>query len=204
MRHYKKPSVSNIPSHLVSIHWKLKQVANVVHQGGVIAYPTEAVYGLGCDPLNALAVSRLLALKHRSIHKGLILIASRLEQLHPFIAPLDANSLSLLHETWPGPFTWLLPARENTPRWLRGTHSSIAVRVTAHPLASALCESTGHALVSTSANPSGLPPARRALKVRQYFPEQIDAILTGAVGTASNPSPIRDLATKKLIRPTRS
>jgi len=185
----------------MSALWKLKQVARVVHQGGVIAYPTEAVYGLGCDPLNAIAVSRLLKIKHRAMHKGLILIASRLEQLHSFIAPLDENALVLLRESWPGPFTWLLPARENTPRWLRGKYNSIAVRVTAHPQAAALCESTGHALVSTSANPSGLPPARQALHVRKYFPGQIDAILTGAVGNAPGPSPIRDLATKKLIRP---
>ncbi len=181
--------------------WKLQQTAGVIHRGGVIAYPTEAVYGLGCDPLNSIAVSRLLAIKHRPMHKGLILIASRLEQLHAFIAPLDEASLAQLQKTWPGPYTWLLPARTDTPRWLRGEHQSIAVRVTAHPLAAALCEATGHALVSTSANPSSLPPARQALKVRKYFPHQLDAILTGNIGAATSPTSIRDWATKKLIRP---
>ena len=181
--------------------WQLRQAAAAIHRGGVIAYPTEAVFGLGCDPLNPIAVQRLLDIKHRPMHKGLILIASRLEQLQAFIAPLDRTNLALLQESWPGPTTWLLPARADTPRWLRGEHSSIAVRVTAHPLASALCDVTGHALVSTSANPAGMPPARHSLRVRKYFPKQLDAILTGNVDLQSGPTCIRDLTTKKLIRP---
>jgi len=171
-----------------------------IHRGGVIAYPTEAVFGLGCDPLNPIAVQRLLEIKQRPMSKGLILIASRFEQLLPFIAPLDEVSLMFLQASWPGPLTWLVPAREDTPRWLRGEHSSIAVRVTAHPLASALCEITGHALVSTSANPAGMPPARHSLRVRKYFSNQLDLILTGDVDRQSSPTPIRDLATKKFIR----
>lgn len=184
--------------------WQLRQAAAAIHRGGVIAYPTEAVFGLGCDPLNPVAVQRLLDLKQRPMHKGLILIASRFEQLLPFIAPLDAASLALLEESWPGPITWLVPARTDTPRWLCGEHSSIAVRVTAHPLASALCEAAGHALVSTSANPSGLPPARRTLRVRKYFSHQLDMIVAGDVDRQSSPTPIRDLLTKKLIRPSQS
>lgn len=180
--------------------WQLRQAADAIRLGGVIAYPTEAVFGLGCDPLNPIAVQRLLEIKQRPMHKGLILIASRLEQLQPFIAPLDEASLTLLQKSWPGPATWLLPARVDTPRWLRGEHSSIAVRVTAHPLASALCEATGHALVSTSANPAGMPPARHSLRVRKYFPKQLDAILSGDVDRQASPTPIRDLTTKKLIR----
>ena len=175
-----------------------------IHRGGVIAYPTEAVFGLGCDPLNPTAVQRLLDIKQRPMSKGLILIASRFEQLQPFIAPLDNASLTLLQESWPGPITWLVPAREDTPRWLRGEHASIAVRVTAHPLASALCEITGHALVSTSANPAGMPPARHSLRVRKYFSNQLDLILTGDVDRQSSPTPIRDLATKKFIRSSTS
>lgn len=181
--------------------WQLSQAARAIHRGGIIAYPTEAVFGLGCDPLNPDAVTRLLKIKHRPMHKGLILIASRLEQLHAFIAPLDDVSLSQLQESWPGPTTWLLPARADTPCWLRGEHQTIAVRVTAHPLAAALCETTGHALVSTSANPSGLPPARQALRVRKYFSDQLGTILAGDLGNESGPTLIRDLTTKKLIRP---
>ncbi|MGB5495457.1 MAG: Sua5/YciO/YrdC/YwlC family protein, partial [Sedimenticolaceae bacterium] len=113
---------------------KLQHAARVLRAGGVVAYPTEAVFGLGCDPLNRSAVLRLLAIKQRPMDKGLILIANRLEQLLPFLRPLDPKVEQRLQETWPGPVTWLLPAHPAAPRWLRGRHTKLAVRVTAHPL----------------------------------------------------------------------
>jgi L-threonylcarbamoyladenylate synthase len=185
---------------LITQRWKLQRASAAIHSGGVIAYPTEAVFGLGCDPLNPTAVAHLLAVKHRPIQKGLILIASCLQQLQPFIAPLSNNDLALLKKSWPGPHTWLLPARAETPYWLRGEHQSVAVRVTAHPLAAALCESSGHALVSTSANPAGRPPARQTLQVHKYFHRQIDYILSGDTGNTPSPTCIRDLRSQKLIR----
>ncbi len=184
--------------------WQLAQAARTIHGGGVIAYPTEAVFGLGCDPLNPDAVQNLLTLKQRPMNKGLILIAADIAQLSPFIAPLAPEAKTQLAHTWPGPHTWLLPARANTPRWIRGQHDTIAVRVTAHPVAAALCRAAGHALVSTSANPAGKTPAIDTLRVRRYFPNALDDILHGALGTETGPTPIRDLATKKLIRPAGS
>jgi len=184
--------------------WQLAQAARTIHGGGVIAYPTEAVFGLGCDPLNPDAVQNLLTLKQRPMNKGLILIAADIAQLTPFIAPLTPEAKTQLAHTWPGPHTWLLPARANTPRWIRGQHDTIAVRVTAHPVAAALCRAAGHALVSTSANPAGKTPAIDTLRVRRYFPNALDDILHGALGTETGPTPIRDLATKKLIRPAGS
>ncbi len=181
--------------------WQLTQTARVIHGGGIIAYPTEAVFGLGCDPLNPDAVQNLLALKQRPMHKGLILIAADIAQLTPFIVPLTAEAETQLAETWPGPHTWLLPAHANTPRWIRGRHNTIAVRVTAHPIAAALCRTAGHALISTSANPAGKAPAISALRVRHYFPNMLDKILHGALGTETGPTPIRDLTTQKLVRP---
>ncbi|NOX76273.1 MAG: threonylcarbamoyl-AMP synthase [Gammaproteobacteria bacterium] len=181
--------------------WQLKQAARAIHGGGIVAYPTEAVFGLGCDPLNPEAVHKLLALKQRPVDKGLILIASDIRQLAPFIAPLSFKAEAQLAATWPGPHTWLLPARSDTPRWLRGRHNSIAVRVTAHPVAAALCRAAGQPLVSTSANPSGRPPARNAFQTRRYFPSGLDNILHAAVGAEPSPTTIRDLSTKKLIRP---
>lgn len=180
--------------------WQLSQAARTIHRGGIIAYPTEAVFGLGCDPYNPMAVHRLLEIKHRPENKGLILIASDLSQLQPFIKPLTAEDKTLLAETWPGPHTWLLPAHEDTPRWLRGQHSSIAVRITAHPIAAALCETTGRALVSTSANLTGQRPATTPLQIHNQFPHALDFILNGKLGTEKGPSTIRDLTTKKLIR----
>jgi L-threonylcarbamoyladenylate synthase len=181
--------------------WQLRQAARVIHRGGIVAYPTEAVFGLGCDPLNAEAVQRLLALKQRPVEKGLILIAADLDQLRPYIALLNAEAEAQLAATWPGPHTWLLPARADTPRWLRGEHDTIAVRVTNHPLAAALCRAAGQAIVSTSANRAGQRPATTALQVRRQFDGQVDFLLHGPLGGEARPTPIRDLSSGRKIRP---
>lgn len=180
--------------------WHLKRAARAVARGGVIAYPTEAVFGLGCDPWNGSAVCRILELKRRSITKGLIVIAADLAQLEPFVYFPSPAILDRVRSTWPGPVTWLLPARAVVPRWLRGDHKSLAVRVTAHPIAHALCVEIG-ALVSTSANPSGCPPARCAQEVRAYFDNALDYIVPGAVGPEKRPTEIRDAITKEILRP---
>lgn len=181
--------------------WHLRQAAHVIHGGGIIAYPTEAVFGLGCDPLNSEAVFRLLDIKQRPVEKGLILIAANLDQLTQFIGPLSKADRGKLQASWPGPNTWLLPARPETPYWLRGDHETIAVRVTAHPGASALCRVANQAIVSTSANLSGRKPARSSLQARRQFGNQLDMILNGALGKEDRPTTIRDLSTDKLIRP---
>ena len=180
--------------------FQLKQAARMVNAGGVIAYPTEAVYGLGCHPLDADAVLRLLRLKQRPVDKGLILIAADLEQLLPYVQPLSPALHRRVAGTWPGPVTWLVPARPETPWWLRGAHDTIAVRVTAHPLAAALCRAAGTALVSTSANRAGQAPARTALRVQRVFGKGVDLIMHGALGGASKPSEIRDARTGKVLR----
>jgi len=177
----------------------LARAARVLHAGGVVAYPTEAVYGLGCDPLNRNAVDYLLAIKQRPVAKGLILIASHFDQLRPFVQAPAPEVQIRLDESWPGPVTWLLPANPATPRWIRGEHTSVAVRVTAHPLASALCETFGGAIVSTSANPAGRPPARTALQARIRCPG-VDLIVPGATGPLARPTPIRDAISGKVLR----
>lgn len=166
----------------------------------MVAYPTEAVYGLGCDPLEYRAVARIFELKQRDAAKGLILIASRMEQLTPFMAPLPADVRQKLAASWPGPVTWVVPAAEALPDWLSGGRATLAVRVTAHPIASALCEAAGMALVSTSANKSGLPPARTALAVRAQFGARVDAVLPGPVGGLAKPTEIREALTGKVLR----
>ncbi len=179
---------------------QLRAAARVVKSGGLIAYPTEAVYGLGCDPRNEGAVRRLLALKRRPVRKGLILIAASFEQLEPFLHPLNLSDRARLAATWPGPHTWLIATRPDTPRWLRGRHETLAVRVTAHPLAAALCQACEHPLVSTSANLSGRPPARTALAVRRQLGTAIDYLLPGPTGGAAQPTEIRDLRTGRRVR----
>ena len=190
----------NTPPEILPGRHKLHLAARCIEAGGILAYPTEAVYGLGCDPRDGDAVRRLLAIKRRPEDKGLILIGADYAQLRPFVAPLESDRMEAVLATWPGPVTWLLQARAGTPRWLTGRHATLAVRVTAHPLASALCRSVGCALVSTSANVSELPPARTALEVRLAFGAQVDLVLTGPCGPRANPSTIRDGRTGAVIR----
>ncbi|WP_210397970.1 L-threonylcarbamoyladenylate synthase [Motiliproteus sediminis] len=181
--------------------WRLRQAVRALGAGGVIAYPTEAVWGLGCDPWQRAAVERLLLLKSRPQHKGLILVASDIEQLAPLLAGLSAAERDQLAATWPGPNTWLLPDPQGwVPEWVKGQHASVAVRVSAHPLVRSLCRAFGAPLVSTSANPAGQEPARSAGDVRQMFPRQLDYLLPGPLGGLDKPTVIRDLRSGSLLR----
>ena len=178
------------------------KAAQVLREGGVIAYATEAVFGLGCDPQNAHAIERLLHLKQRAPHKGLILIAATEQQLHPYLAlaRIDATMWQRVRASWPGPVTWLLPAAEQVSGLLRGEHATLAVRVSAHPQVCVLCDAFGGALVSTSANLSNQSPARTVDEVRTQFDEQLDLILIGETSGATKPSEIRDAATANIVR----
>jgi L-threonylcarbamoyladenylate synthase len=182
----------------------LRLAAQAIAAGKVIAYPTEAVYGLGCDPLDARAVRRILAIKRRPEHKGLILIAADLDALWPFILPLEPARMAEIEASWPGPNTWLLPARPDTPTWLTGAHETIAVRIPGHPVARALCAAWasygGGALVSTSANIAARPPARTALEVRHRLAKGPDLLLNAACGGSAQPSVIRDARSGTVLR----
>ena len=177
----------------------LNQARNLVQSGGVLAYPTEAVFGLGCDPANEHAVARILQLKRRDWRKGLILIAADLSQLAPWIEPTD-QAMQRIGRSWPGPATWVLPASARTPDWITGGRAEIAVRITAHPIAAQLARATGTALVSTIANPSHRPPARSALTVQRYFGAHIDGIVHGWVDQRAQPTPIRHALTGAVLR----
>ena len=181
--------------------WHIYQAVRVLRQGGIIAYPTEAVWGLGCDPFNSEAVARLLEIKRRPEHKGLILAAASEAQIGGLLDPLSHEQREQLSETWPGPNTWLLPdSRHLIPRWIKGSHTGVAVRVSAHPVVQALCLAYGSAIVSTSANVSAAPPAKSKLKVRTYFGSDVDFIVDGSLGDQSKPTTIRDLTDNKVVR----
>lgn len=173
-----------------------------LRDGGVIAYPTEAVYGLGCDPLDARAVARLFALKQRPATQGVLLIAADFAQVEKYIdaGRVPADAFARARATWPGPHTWVFPRAAATPAWLAGAHSGIALRVTAHAAAAELCRAFGGALVSTSANRHGVPPAHNAADVRAAFGDELAYILDGAVGELARPTPIRDAVSGELLR----
>lgn len=172
----------------------------MLRAGGVIAYPTEGVWGLGCDPENPAAVLHLLELKQRDMAKGLVLVAGDIEQFAPHLAGLDAESLQRLRASWPAALTWLVPGNGAAADWIRGASSKVALRVSPHPLVAALSRAFGGPLVSTSANPSGRPAAMSALRVRRYFGNRLDFILAGELGGRGAPTPIRDLHTGEFLR----
>lgn len=175
-------------------------VTKILKQGGIIAYPTEAVFGLGCNPFNQTAVNKLLQLKQRDVAKGLILIASSWEQVKSLVTEIPEKNLTAVLASWPGPHTWLFPANEKVPYWIKGEHSSVALRITAHPIAKAICAAFGGPVVSTSANVANLQPAKTAEEVLTQFPQGIDYIVPGDVGSLLNPTPIRDALTSKILR----
>ncbi len=158
---------------------RVARAARIVRGGGVIAYPTEAVFGLGCNPRDRRAVMRVLAIKRRSWRKGLILIGASLVQLERYVVLPPEPRRSEVLATWPGPHTWVLDALPGAPRWITGGRPSVAVRVTAHPIAAELCRAAGEALVSTSANVSRRPPHRRLLQLRRDLGSRIDYVLAG-------------------------
>lgn len=171
---------------------RLFEAVDALHQGRVIAYPTEAVYGLGCDPDNEAAVESILQLKRRPRDKGLILVAAHYAQLTPYIddSQLSDERLQQIHHSWPGPVTWVMPRSLQCPDWISGNFDSVAVRVSAHPLVVALCQQFGKPLVSTSANPAGEVSAITAEEVTAMFGRDFGYLLTGHTGGELRPSRI--------------
>lgn len=179
----------------------LRLAAAHLRAGAVIAHPTEGVWGLACNPFDAAAVRRVLALKSRPVEKGMILICADLGQVMPLLEPLSAAEREQITADSEQPVTWLLPSRPEVPVLLRGEHTTLAIRITRHEQARALIARCGLPLVSTSANPAGRPPALTALRVRQYFQDRIDYRLPGEIGGARGPSEIRRLQDGAVHRP---
>jgi len=168
--------------------------------GCVIAYPTEAVYGLGCDPRNEAAVRKILSMKNRHESAGLVLIASDYAQLEPWVSDVDEALIARAMQVWPGPVTWLFPRAEDVPDYVAGRHDTVAVRITAHGPSRELCKAFGSALISTSANHAAETPARSVEEVMDYFDSELGGILAGELGGGEKPSEIRDLLSGKIIR----
>lgn len=182
------------------MEFQLQLAVNKLIDGEVIAYPTEAVWGLGCDPWKYDAVAEILRLKRREESKGLILIAANIAQMQPFLTRLSDAEMEQLEQGWPGPRTFLVPHNGLAPEWIRGRFDSVALRVTDHPLVCRLCEAFGGPIVSTSANPAGLREAKSLLDIRRYFGGESIHVLPGKLGGRNRPSEIRDLRHNRLIR----
>lgn len=179
---------------------QIENAVSVLRAGGVIAYPTEYCFGFGCDPGNAEALSRLLKIKQRKREQGVILVASTLDQVSEY-ANLDGlEHLARIIDSWPGPNTWLLPATELVSTWVRGEHSSVAMRISAHPICLSLCTEFAHPIVSTSANRHGQDALLSADDVRKEFTDELDYIVDAPVGNATSASIIRNAVTGEQLR----
>ncbi|MDD0824522.1 Sua5/YciO/YrdC/YwlC family protein [Mannheimia sp. AT1] len=179
----------------------LLEIVEKLKQEEVIAYPTEAVFGLGCNPQSEKAVKKLLALKQRPEEKGLILIASDLKYLLPYIDESQMNEQAWQKLAFVGEqaITWIVPVKKEVPSYLTGTFNTIAVRLCHLSAITQLCEATGFALTSTSANLSGFPPCRTAKEVKTQFGKNFPVLNAETFGR-QNPSEIRDIFTQQIFR----
>ena len=181
------------------------EAADYLKKGQVLAYPTEAVWGLGCDPHNEQAFQEILRLKQRPIEKGVILLAGQISQIEHLLANLNPQMQKQVVDSWSNrnpserATTWLLPATEDIPTWIKGNHPKVAVRVTTHPLCIALCNAFDGYIVSTSANTAGLEPARSLQDANAYFKNELN-YLNGDLGLSREPSKIIDAETGEIIR----
>ena len=184
----------------LQIQQQLTEAVKVLRAGGVIAYPTEYCFGLGCDPRNQASVERLLQIKQRAATQGVILIAADLTQIEDY-AELDAlTRLAEIQASWPGPNTWLLPTKANVPTWVRGKHTTIAMRIPGHTLSRALCREFGHAIVSTSANRHGQPALLTTEGVVAELGDELDLVVDAPVGGSASASTIRDAISGQILR----
>ena len=178
------------------------QALHALRSGEVIAYPTEGVFGVGCDPDNPQAINKLLKLKQRPVEKGLILIAASYQQLKPYIdeTQLTPVQLQQVKQSWPGAITWIMPSSAKVSPWVCGQFDSVAVRVTDHPLVQKMCNAFAKPLTSTSANLTGQSPCLTSQQVRQQLGHQLAVVLDGQTGGREKPSEIRDARTSQVLR----
>lgn len=177
---------------------QIQQATKIILDGGIISYPTESVFGLGCDPLNEKAVHRILKLKNRSINKGLIIVAGDLNQLAPYIEISAKEEKKILNEKLAT--TWLVNKSSLTPNWVSGEHKKVAIRVSKHPLIINLCQIINQPLISTSANPSGSAPATTSQQSNHYFSKNVDLYIDDQSKQTGQPTQIKDITTDTVIR----
>jgi L-threonylcarbamoyladenylate synthase len=179
--------------------WALNRFAHAVSQGAVFGYPTDTIWGFGCHPLIASSVARILQIKNRSPDKGLILLSSRLEYCSTYLG-LDGEALDPIQQAADHPTTWLVPASESCPVWIRGNYPTVAIRITNHPLLEFLCDRLQAPIVSTSANRSGKATVRNSVQMRKQFGDELDFIICGFATGSNRPSEIKSLLGRTTIR----
>lgn len=158
---------------------ELAVAVRVIHEGGVVAFPTETYYGLAVDPFNSAALARLFELKNRSFDKAVLVLVHDQGQLPQLVEQVPSVFRPLLDVFWPGPLTLVFPARPELSPLLTGGTGTIGVRVSSHAVAARLLSSLGTPVTATSANISGREPATNAAQVKAQFGSAVDFILDG-------------------------
>lgn len=185
----------------MSQEW-VSTAVRVLREGGVIAYPTEHCFGLGCDPKCVDAVQRILTIKQRRAEQGLILIGLDEHQLSSYanFAKLTEAERERVLSSWPGPNTWLIPCHPDVSPMVRGSHDTIAVRATAFAPCRELLQAFANPVISTSANRHSKPAILTANDVQTELGAELDYIVNLPVGGASQPSTIRDARSGTQLR----
>ena len=178
--------------------FSIRHAAHIIRRGGIIAYPTDTIYGLGCDPYNQDAVARLKRIKQRPSHKQFILLAGDIDQIKPF-THLSKEQQKAITENIE-PTSWVVEARQNVPAWLVNDSNTITIRLCRQNDVQLLCHILGHAIISTSANLAGKTPARNALELHQNFHNTIDKIMANNQKLTAKPSKIIRLCDNLVIR----
>jgi L-threonylcarbamoyladenylate synthase len=176
----------------------IRHAAHIIRSGGIIAYPTDTIYGLGCDPHNADAVDSINLLKQRPPNKPFILLAGHIDQIAPLIT-ISKEQKNLITQA-AEPTSWIVTASPHAPAWLTDKQNSLTIRISNNAIVKKLCGVLGHAIVSTSANPAGKKPASNSLELHQYFHNHVDKILASQKKLTARPSKIIRLCDNRIIR----
>jgi len=178
---------------------ELKKIHKILVNGGVIAYPTESVFGLGCDPSNKQAVARILEIKNRTLEKGFVLLTPSIARISGWVK-MDKKQLTTFSSPSKRPTTYIVPASVVAPKWL-AVKNTLAIRLTNDPFIKSISDMLGLPIVSTSANLHGENPCKSAEEVQKTMGSQLDYIVFKQTGPFNNPSTIVDLSSGKTIRP---
>lgn len=178
--------------------FSIRHAAHIIQHGGVIAYPTDTIYGLGCDPYDPHAIELLNVIKQRPSNKQFILLAANIDQIKPLVLLDKEQEKTITQSTQPT--SWIVKASKNAPSWLVDDNNTVTIRISSHHDVKRLCTALGHAIISTSANIAGKTPARNALDLHKYFHNIVDKILISDKQQTSKPSKIIRLCDNRVIR----
>jgi L-threonylcarbamoyladenylate synthase len=177
---------------------RISDAVEILRKGGTVVYPTETVYGIGCDPINRSACERIQQMKKRVNYKTLLLISCDIEQVEKTLGKLNETGSRLAQVFWPGPLTMVIRPEKEMPDYLYGISSGIAVRVTSHPIASELAREFGAPIISTSANLTGDPPIVTYEDALELFGSEADIILKNPEPLHGKPSTVVDVTTGSI------